>query len=500
MQGDPFINRKIDNYHVQYRMQDGGMSMVYKAYDVHREQDVVIKVLHDKYLNHPEVRERFEREIDIAKNLHHSFIVPFFGFGRIDGRPYIASKFMPGGSLNDVIKRGIPIPLGDIARWLRQIGSALDYAHKRGVIHRDIKPGNVLLDEAGDAALADFGIAHIRDATQLTRTDMAMPGTARFMSPEQAVGGETLNPRSDVYSLAVLAYMLTVGDYPFDGPSEVAIIIQHVDKQPPRPSQMNPDLPRSLDKVIHRGMAKHPDDRPPTAMAFAREFTAAIKNVADITTMPNPSPAIPRQASRPPNEIMTIGPTQLLPQQQRSSVLRRLGLLIIAAAVAVAIILGAVLGLAALDLVTDDEGGTTSDLSPTLPADIDTSVPAVVSSATPNLPPSVTPEPIDVPYDWIDGTQLFIQYQTGVSLAAGNEPVNPAQFQPGDVVTISRGLVEGENRREFFGGPDPESRWWHIALPEGGGGWLPESALAETPPVLESPPSPEATAEVTPEG
>lgn len=497
MQHDPLINRKIDNYHVQYRMQDGGMSMVYKAFDVHREQDVVLKILHDKYVNHPEVRERFEREIDIAKNLHHSFIVPFFGFGRIDGKPYIALKFMPGGSVNDVIKRGIPIPLSDIARWLRQIGSALDYAHKRGVIHRDIKPGNVLLDEAGDAALSDFGIAHIQDATQLTRTDMAMPGTARFMSPEQAVGGEAIDPRSDVYSLAVLAYMLTVGDYPFDGPNEVAIVIQHVDKQPPRPSQMNPDLPRSLDKIIWRGMAKRPGDRPPTAMAFAREFTAAVKNFADITTMPDPSPVIPAQVSRP-HEMLTLPPTRMMPPP-RGSGLRRFRFIVLGVVLLTALILGTIFGLAALELAVEDLNAGSSSDQPSLPQVIDTNVPAVVSTATPALPASVTPTPLDVPNDWVDGTQLYIQFQTGVSLAAGNEPINPEQFQAGDIVTISRGLVEGDNLREWFGGPDPNTRWWHIALPEGGGGWLPERALAETPPpITPSTPLPEITPEVTP--
>lgn len=518
---DPMLNhRQIDTYHIQERMQDGGMSMVYQAFDTHRQQEVVVKVLHDRYVNHPEVVRRFEREIEIAKELHHTHIVPFFGFGYVDDRPYIALKHMPGGSLRDLTRRQVTVPISDVARWLEQVASALDYAHKRGVIHRDIKPGNVLLDAEGDACLADFGIARVEDASQLTRTDAGMPGTARFMSPEQAVGTQTLDVRSDVYSLAVLAYLLVAGDYPFDGPNDVSIILQHVDKQPPRPSQVNPALPRALDKVILKGMDKKPERRYASAGAFAAAFREIVADRRDLVTTPRPVEAEPAGDSRstvPPSAFDSAqgAPT---PRGRPRRVLQGAVILALLGGIGV---FAAVYLPGLVEAVQDNRESndpqqvvitaTPSSLPTSTPTPLPTqqegavppapgsgSVPQATADGTPvdvspvDSLPSVTPEPtLEVPNGWDDGTQLFVQEQTGISLFVGGEPVNPEQFQPGEVVTISRGIVEGNEQREWYGGPDAENRWWHIALPEGGGGWLPESALGEEPPPL--PPTPENT-------
>lgn len=502
MQPDPFLHQQIDSYRVQYRMPDGGMSLVYKAYDTHRQQDVVLKILHDKYINHREVADRFRREIDIAKNLHHTHIVPFYGFGTVAGRPYIALRYMPGGSLNDVIKRGAPIPLGDVARWLTQVASALDYAHSRGVIHRDIKPGNVLLDEKNDASLSDFGIARLVEAPQLTRTDMAMPGTARFMSPEQAVGADSIDGRSDVYSLAVLAYMLTVGDYPFDGPNEVSIIIQHIDQPPPKPSAMNPDLPRALDKVILRGMAKRPRQRHQTASAFATDFAQAVDRFSDITTVPDPADM---PLEQPTGEFMTMLPQRV---HRAPPLWLRLTRLALFALLGTTLIVGLAAGAAFLPDLLNDSAPTAS---PRPPVEIINETPAPQPSPLPSGPASVTPAPptplaasptpveaLSVPNNWLAGTELVIQQATGISISAGLPPVDESQFQPGDVVTITPGLVEGGGRREWYGGPDPARRWWHVAVPGGGTGWLPESALGETIPDITAAP-PTMTPDIAPQ-
>ena len=508
-------NRRIDSYVIQRRMQDGGMSTVYKAIDDHRKQHVVIKVLHERYVNHAEVVERFRREIAIAKQLHHTHIVPFYGFGEVDGKPYIALKFMPGGSLSDLIRRQRAIPLRDAAKWLQQVAAALDYAHTRGVIHRDIKPGNVLLDEHNDASLADFGIARLEDATKLTRSDMAMPGTARYMSPEQATGSVPLDARSDVYSLAVLAYMLVVGDYPFDGPNDVAIIIQHVDSKPPRPSSARPDLPRALDKVITRGMAKKPNQRYDSASEFAAAFAGAVGEHGDLTTIPR----------------IDSGPVVFNADGSPARKRRNWAAWALIAAGIVAILAVLALGIIIISALLDDDDGSTPaeqiiiqvsatpapptdapGLAPTLEPTaqiipqpeprISQPPPAPTEAVQPVQPPSATPFPSNtaaptvtaitpsatatapVPNDWFSGTQLFIQYDTGISLFVGDDPVNPLQFTPGDLVTITQGIVEGNALREWYG--TSSSRWWHIAVPDGGGGWLPEDALGEDPPPPET--------------
>jgi serine/threonine protein kinase len=484
-------NRQIDAYIIQHRMQDGGMSTVYKAIDAHRKQHVVIKVLHERYVSHAEVVERFQREIAIAKELHHTHIVPFYGFGTVDGKPYMALRYMSGGSLSDLIRRQRAIPLRDAAKWLQQVAAALDYAHRRGVIHRDIKPGNVLLDEHNDASLADFGIARLADATKLTRSDMAMPGTVRYMSPEQATGSVPLDARSDVYSLAVLAYMLVVGDYPFDGPNDVSIIIQHVDSKPPRPSSARPDLPRALDKVIMRGMAKKPTQRYDSAGDFAAAFAAAVGEHGDLTTTPR----------------IDAGPVVFSADGSPSRKRRNWTLWALVVASVIALVGMIALGVVVVGALLDD-GNTTEQVviqvsaTPAPPtAPVAATVPAVPlasvvqpptatavpsNTALPTVTP-ISPSPtatVPVPNDWFAGTQLFIQYDTGISLFVGDDPVNPAQFAPGDLVTITQGIVEGNARREWFGAP--LSRWWHIAVPEGGGGWLPEDALGEDPPLPET--------------
>lgn len=512
MAHERLINRTIDNIIIQSRLQDGGMSMVYRGYDTHRRQDVVVKILHDRYINHPEVVERFQREIELAKELHHTHIVPFFGFGTVDGTPYISLKYLPGGTLDDAMKRG-GVSLPDTAKWLTQIASALDYAHRRGVIHRDIKPGNVLLNADGDASLTDFGIARVMDAAKLTRTDVSMPGTARFMSPEQAIGKQ-IDHRSDIYSLAVLTYTLCVGTYPFDGANDVAIIMQHINGQPPRPNGRNPQLPRTLDKVILRGLAKNPASRYDSAGEFAAAFATALGIETDRP---------PTDHSRP--DVITPTPYAHV---RRSPGRWFAGLITLGMMASI----GAILALG-FTLLT---GGGSSDDPAVIVREVSatpslTPLPTVTpffTVAPPEIAPPIsnlpfTPTPImgvdaifptaapdqltatprpqsspaspsptaTVPYDWVETTRLYVQIETGVRPFVGGDPADSTQLQPGDIITIGRGIVEGGARREWFN--TSEGRWWYVIPTRGDAGWLPQSALGEERPVGEGTPTRTAT-------
>lgn len=515
----PLPYRHIDNYVIQSRLEDGGMSTVYKGYDTHRQQDVVIKILHNHYLKNPDIVERFKREIEIAKELHHTHIVPFFGFGEIDGKAYMVLKYMSGGSLSDAIKRG-NVSLSDTAKWIGQIASALDYAHQRGVIHRDIKPGNILLDAKGDANVTDFGIAHVVDATQLTRTDVAMPGTARFMSPEQAIGKQ-IDSRSDIYSLAVLAYTLCVGDYPFDGVNDVAIVVQHINANPPRPNGKNPALPRTLDKVILRGLSKNPDSRYQTAGDFAAAFQSAINA--------EPAPTPLTEHRRP-----IIAPTGSYQPIRPASPRWITWLMIVGVMVAISTVM--IIGFLALSggrrssetvippQSTENDGAIIINptvtptqqqpvnfgVGPTAPVSFSTVTPvqplealiptfsADMPTATPRLTSTPTPTP-DIPFGWVSGTYLYLQYETGIRPYVGAEPLDNV-LEVGTMVTISRGIVEGGARREWFG-TEPH-RWWYVIPMRGEAGWLPEDALGEEQPpsggIATRTPTPTVTPTATP--
>lgn len=498
----PLPYRRIDNYIIQSRLEDGGMSTVYKGFDVHRQQDVVIKILHERYLKDENIVQRFQQEIEIAKELHHTHIVPFFGFGEIDGKAYMILKYMSGGSLSDAIKRK-NISLGDTAKWIGQIASALDYAHQRGVIHRDIKPGNVLLDANGDANVTDFGIARVVDAKKLTRTDVSMPGTARFMSPEQAIGKQ-IDSRSDIYSLAVLAYTLCVGDYPFDGPNDVAIVVQHINANPPRPNGKNPALPRTLDKVILRGLSKNPDSRYQTAGDFASAFQAAINA--------EPAPPPLTEHRRP-----IIPPTDQYPALPAQSPRWITWLMVAGAMIAISAVM--IIGFMALNQrdnrptetpvtlqqqpsatvtgeifteqpIVEQQPTVNFSIEPTAPQSFSTVTPvqplealiptfsADMPTSTPRLTSTPTPT-VEIPLGWSSGTRLYLQYETGIHPYVGAEPLEET-LAIGDLVTISQGIVEGGALREWFG-TEP-NRWWYVIPMRGSSGWLPEDALAEDPP------------------
>jgi serine/threonine-protein kinase len=268
-----FVGRQLGQYTLEAPLGKGGMASVYRAYQASVKRYVAIKVMSPELSADPRFVERFRREVEIIGQLEHPHIVPVIDFGTADGVYFIVMRLIEGGSLDDIVRtRKLSLP--EIARYLDQMSAALDYAHGKGVIHRDLKLSNVLIDKTNNTYLTDFGIAHIESGNPLTATGLVM-GTPAYMSPEQAMG-RPLDSRSDVYALGVMLYEMVTGQLPFRADTPAALIFQHVYETPRSPKLLRPDLPDSVAAVIEHALAKDPDTRPATAGQLSDEFAAAV--------------------------------------------------------------------------------------------------------------------------------------------------------------------------------------------------------------------------------
>ncbi|MEP6984990.1 MAG: serine/threonine-protein kinase, partial [Chloroflexota bacterium] len=272
----PTVNR-FGHYIVQDKLGSGGMAVVYKAQNSETNQTVALKILRSSIMEQQGIVERFKQEATIAERLRHTHIVAVNNSGCIKGRYYLDMQYMTGGTLAERFAKPTEIGSQEVVRLLRDIAGALDFAHKQGVIHRDLKLENILLDDKGGASLADFSIARLNDGNKLTATGFVV-GTPMTIAPEQARGDVKLDHRADLYSLAVIAYVLTVGRYPFNGNNPLAILHQHLAEPVPPPSIINPGLPKGLDAVLLRGLAKQPADRFPSADMLIEAFARVVSD------------------------------------------------------------------------------------------------------------------------------------------------------------------------------------------------------------------------------
>src|SRR5205823_6077041 len=249
----------------------GGMAVVYRATDARLHRTVAIKVLPPDLAFNADVRTRFIREAQTAAQLSHPNIVPIYAVDDKDGGSlsYFVMAFIDGESLGVRLAREGAWPVDRTVRVLRDVADALAYAHARGVVHRDIKPDNILIDRAsGRPMVTDFGIARAAAGeTRLTVTGVAV-GTPAYMSPEQALGEREVDGRSDLYSLGVVAYQMLAGQTPFEASNTPAMLVKHVSELPRRLAELRPDAPPALADAIDRALAKRADDRWPTAAAF----------------------------------------------------------------------------------------------------------------------------------------------------------------------------------------------------------------------------------------
>jgi len=262
----------IGRYEVESELTQGGMGVIFLARDPYIQRQVVVKVLMFKHTMDDVYREFFQREAEVIAALEHPCIVPIYDFGWHGQQPYIVMRYMSGGSLDDRLQKG-EIKLTEMAHILKRVAEALDAAHAGGIIHRDVKPSNILFDSTGEAFLSDFGIAK----SQSIADDEGewLVGTPAYMSPEQ-VKGDHVDGRSDIYALGVTLYRLLSGKLPFASDSTTALINMHVDLPIPDIRQVKANVPAVWQEVVAKAMAKDPNDRYNTASDFARDVTEVV--------------------------------------------------------------------------------------------------------------------------------------------------------------------------------------------------------------------------------
>src|SRR5215472_2464043 len=273
----------LGKYEIRRTLGRGAMGIVYEGWDPLIARRVAIKTVKLPDSADPETEEqlaRFRREAQAAGRLTHPNIVAVFDYGETNDLAYIVMEFVDGPSLKTLLDKNERFALADTVRVMQDVLAGLQFSHERGVVHRDIKPANVMLTSSGQAKIADFGIARI-ESSSMTQAGTVL-GTPAYMSPEQFTG-QVVDARTDIYSAGVLLYQLLTGERPFDGGMS-AIMHKALNTEPPLPSQLNVTSPPSFDAVVRRAMAKHPEERYPTAAAFAAALHhAATKPDAEAT-------------------------------------------------------------------------------------------------------------------------------------------------------------------------------------------------------------------------
>jgi serine/threonine-protein kinase len=312
------MQQKILNnrYELEQKIGEGGMARVYRGRDLRLNRQVAIKVLHSHYASDSNFLQRFHHEAQAAANLRHANIVDVYDVGQDDDIHYIVMEYVAGSDLKALLMRNGALPVDQAVYVAEAVANGLDAAHRVGLVHRDVKPQNIIVGEQGQVKITDFGIAKSSLSTALTETGVTF-GTADYISPEQA-RGQQATPRSDIYSLGVTLYETLTGRLPFSGDSSIAVAMQHVSADPPPPRMYNPRIPPQLESLVLRALSKEPDGRPTTAREFARQL-ASYRDIGDQATVvgpvaprpaaPQPAYPAPHPAARPP----TTGPTSPRP-------------------------------------------------------------------------------------------------------------------------------------------------------------------------------------------
>jgi eukaryotic-like serine/threonine-protein kinase len=324
----------------------GGMGKVFLARDEVLDRDVALKVLREQYARDEEFVGRFEREAKAAASLNYPHIVQVYDLGTAtDGTYYIAMEYVPGGTLKDRILKEGSMEAAEAARLASQVADALGVAHTRGIVHRDIKPQNVLLAADGDVKVADFGVARAASETSLSDSSLVL-GTAKYMSPEQATG-DPVGPESDLYSLGVVLYEMLTGEVPFEADSALGVAMKHVNEPPRSPKEKAPAVPEALNVVTMKLLEKKPEDRYPGTAELVADLSRVGEGLPPVFATPAAAGIVTPQAEQT-EPVVAAAPVGVSGRRHKfngSVAGRRRALLLLCATALVALLLLAGLSL-----------------------------------------------------------------------------------------------------------------------------------------------------------
>ncbi len=307
------LGQSIGRYHILEQLGVGGMATVYMAYDVHLEKNVAVKVIRAEKLvqdSESQALKRFQREVKALAKLTHPNIVPITDYGEYEGKPYLVMPYLPGGTLKE--KLGKPIDWKTAVGWILPIARALAFAHEQDIVHRDVKPSNILVTQSGELMLSDFGIAKILEeeaTTELTATGVGI-GTPEYMAPEQGLG--KADARSDIYALGVVLYQMVTGHIPFQADTPMAVMLKKHTEPLPRPTHFVHDLPAAVENILIKALERDPNNRYPTMASFVNalekltstQSTSFVGQSQDTTTSTTtvlqeyPTPSNPEGSKR----------------------------------------------------------------------------------------------------------------------------------------------------------------------------------------------------------
>jgi serine/threonine protein kinase len=388
---DPEVPRLLGNrYALHRRLAVGGMGEVWSAHDTVLHRSVAVKILRDNLVDTPGFLDRFRAEARHTAALAHSGVARVFDYGedatRLGGRTcvaYLVMELVPGRPLSAVIAERGPLPISTTISILAQTAEALHAAHQAGIIHRDVKPGNLMLLDDGTVKVTDFGVARAIDAAPITDNGQVV-GTASYLSPEQACGHE-LTPASDVYSLAVVGYELLTGHPPFTAGTPAALALAHVQDEPPR---LPPTVPVGLREVIEHALAKNPADRPADAAAFAAELHRLQLDANAPTLVLALTPPEPDDDGDT-TEVIERSPTALMPPARVVPARGKRRWLVAVTAAVVALFVGIAV------LAARGGGDPSEGLTPTAPpaTEAPTSTATVTTAAPANNTPAAAATP-----------------------------------------------------------------------------------------------------------
>ncbi|MBK7317916.1 bifunctional serine/threonine-protein kinase/formylglycine-generating enzyme family protein [Candidatus Villigracilis affinis] len=397
------IGQSLGRYQILEQLGEGGMATVYKAYDTRLDRYVAIKVIRNDLFG-PTLLERmlkrFEREAKALAKLSHPNIVKVLDYGEHNGAPYLVLEYLPGGTLKGQVM-GKPIPWQEAVRLLLPIAGALDYAHEQKIIHRDVKPANILLTEKGQPMLSDFGIAKILEMKEeftLTGSGTGI-GTPEYMAPEQGMGRE-VDARTDIYSLGIVLYELVTGRKPYTADTPMAVVLKHMTDPLPRPRQYIADLPDIVERVLLKALAKDPQDR----YSKISEFADALENADQSRNIADNQPNAPTSSTNL---------TQLLQQKN----LNRLWL---AFGVVGIVFTGVLIGWLARGDKTTEVPPTTTPSSTSIP--INTTTPSVTINPTATRTPFPTATPkLDIGSTMTGNDGMTLLYVPAGEFTMGSE-------------------------------------------------------------------------------